>query len=224
MTGERTVPVGASDPRGDEEHLLALLARAQEIGAIGPAPVREHVAHAAAFVEAAEGLVPEGGTVLDLGTGGGLPGLVVAQRIPATAVTLLDGRTQRAGLVSRFVEELGWTQRVRVIAARAEEAGRDPELRARFDLVVARGFGRPGVTAECAAPFLHQGGWLIVSEPPTDGTGGAERWPADGCLRVGLELRRTSPSPWSLALLQQIALCPARYPRRVGIPAKRPLF
>ncbi len=215
---------GGGDLHGGDERLLALFAQAQEIGAIGPAPVEEHVAHAAAFVEAAAGLIPEDGTVLDLGTGGGLPGLVVAQRMTRATVTLLDGRTQRAQLLSRFVDELGWAHRVRVVAARAEEAGRDVHFRGQFDLVVARGFGRPGVTAECAAPFLRPGGWLVVSEPPADGSGDAERWPAAGCLLVGLAPRRTLALPWSFALLEQVTPCPERYPRRVGIPGKRPLF
>ncbi len=57
-----------------------------------------------------------------------------------------------------------------VVVARAEEAARWPEFDGQFDLVTARSFGPPAVTAECAVRFLKPGGVLIVSEPPTEGT------------------------------------------------------
>lgn len=105
--------------------------------------------------------------------------------------------------------------------ARAEVAGRDPARRAGADLVVARAFGPPAVVAECAAPLLRPGGALVVAEPP----GGApERWSVEGLALLGLaEVDRTS-EPVALVRLAQVAACPDRYPRRIGIPLKRPLF
>jgi 16S rRNA (guanine527-N7)-methyltransferase len=155
-----------------------------------------------------------------LGSGGGLPGLVLAEQHLDLHFTLLDGRTQRIERLKSAVETLGWSSRVDVVAARAEEAGRDRELRAMFDVVVARGFSSPGVTAECAAPLLRVGGILIVSEPPE----APPRWPTSGCAQVGLVLESLCESPWSFSLLRQVEPCPDRFPRRVGIPGKRPLF
>lgn len=162
--------------------------------------------------------------MLDLGTGGGIPGLVLASELPNAHVVLLDGRTERARMVSGFVERLGWQDRVEVVADRAENAGRG-SLRGTVDLVVARGFGPPGVTAECAAPFLRPGGLLVVSEPPAAPDGQlVDRWPTGPCAQLGLVRGSTPTLRWSFAMLQAVGSCPERFPRRVGIPAKRPLF
>ncbi len=110
-----------------------------------------------------------------------------------------------------------------VVSERAELAGRRPELRGRLDAVVARGFGPPAVTAECASPFLRVGGVLVVSEPP-DAAATLSRWPGAGCAALGLELVRVLDAPFSFAVLRQVEPCADRYPRRVGIPEKRPLF
>jgi len=203
--------------------LLEVLAEAQRFGALGPSALEDHVRHASAFVDAVGASAFDGATVVDLGSGGGIPGLVVAGRCPTAHVTLLDGRARRAAQLERAVDQLGWSDRVSVLGDRAEVAGRSPELRGRADLVVSRGFGRPGVTAECAAPLLRVGGRLVVSEPPGAATT-RSRWPAAQCAELGLELEDIVEVPWSFAVLRQALPCGERYARRVGIPEKRPLF
>ena len=83
---------------------------------------------------------------------------------------------------------------------------------------MARSCGAPAVLAECAAPLLRVGGRLVVSEPPD----AADRW--EGAGEVGLGPPQRLPGPPVLVVLHQIETCPARYPRRTGIPAKRPLW
>jgi 16S rRNA (guanine527-N7)-methyltransferase len=91
--------------------------------------------------------------------------------------------------------------------------------------VTARGFGRPAITAECAAPFLRLGGLLVVSEPPPSSVAAAgERWPADGLALCGLAPERVWATAFHYRSLRQSSPCPDRLPRRVGVPAKRPLF
>jgi 16S rRNA (guanine527-N7)-methyltransferase len=107
-----------------------------------------------------------------------------------------------------------------VLLGRAEIVGRS-ERRGSFDAVVARSFGPPAVTAECAAPLLRPGGRLVVSEPP-DGT--EERWPEDGVAAFGLARGARLPGPPGIQVLTQVEPCPEAYPRRDGLPAKRPLF
>jgi 16S rRNA (guanine527-N7)-methyltransferase len=233
-----------------------VLERAQQLGFLGPGPVSDHIRHAVGF---AAGLDTPPRRLLDLGSGGGVPGLVLASVVwsESTAV-LLDAGLRRCVFLEETVEELGLHQRVSVRRDRAEAAGRDPELRGTFDVVVARSFGPPAVAAECAAPFLREGGLLVVSEPPPwvpsvpsgasaseagedpgpgggavrdvvaeaqdAGSRGPERWPDAGLAVLGLTRGEAWASPFHYQTLVQRELCPDRFPRRVGVPAKRPLF
>ena len=153
---------------------------------------------------------------LDLGSGGGLPGLVLAAHWPTSRWTLLDASERRTNFLEQVVIELDLQRCVTVVRARAEEAARQPSLRGSFDLVVARSFGPPAVTAECAAAFLHVNGLLAVSEPPDDR---ADRWPASELRGLGLEDRGRHGA---VRVLEQVELASDAVPRRVGIPAKRP--
>lgn len=195
------------------------LERSREVGFLGPGPVADHVGHAVGFAEAV-GEVP--GCVVDLGSGGGVPGLVLAERWGDTRFVLLDSSERRTDFLRTAVDGLGWHARVEVVRARAEVAGRDDTLRGWFDVVVSRSFGPPAVTAECAAPLLRMGGLLVVSEPPT----GDQRWPDAGAAMVGLrwDRRHQGSTGAGYAVLRQGEPCPARFPRREGMPAKRPLW
>ena len=155
--------------------------------------------------------------MLDLGSGGGVPGLVVALALPALDVVLLDAQLRRTAFLESAVEELRLDARVRVVRGRAEKVGREPVWRATQDAVTSRGFGPPAVTAECAAPFLVVGGRLVVSEPPTE----EDRWPP-AVEQLGLAVEGVAASDVRLMVLRQVAACPERFPRRA--PAKRPLF
>jgi 16S rRNA (guanine527-N7)-methyltransferase len=198
--------------------LLAVLEQARALGFLGPGPVEAHVERALDGVD----LVPAAAArALDLGSGGGVPGLPLALARPELHWVLLDGSVKRAEFLRAAVDELGLAGRVEVRAARAEEAGREPGWRGAFDLVTARSFGPPAVTAECGAPFLEVGGTLLVAEPP-EATG--ERWPADRLGEFGLQPVEAVTVPSAFQRLRQIRPCPDRYPRRVGIPAKRPRF
>jgi 16S rRNA (guanine527-N7)-methyltransferase len=194
--------------------LLEQLARARALGFLGPGPVEDHVAHAAGFLHA---LAPVAGRVIDLGSGGGVPGLVVAVARPDLEVVLVDATAKRCRFLESAVAALGLT--TAVVEGRAEVVGRGP-LRASATAVVARSFGSPAVTAECAAPLLALGGLLVVSEPPA----GAERWPQGPLAQLGLTPLRRSVGGPVMQTLQQTAVCPDRFPRRDGMPAKQPLF
>jgi len=198
--------------------LLPLLEDARSLGFLGSGPPPVHLAHSRAFAF----LAPHAPDMaVDLGSGGGLPGLALALVWPQSQWVLLDANRRRSDFLQLAVDALHMGQRVKIRCQRAEEAGRDPSLRGGFDLVVARSFGPPGVTAECAAPLLKLGGHLIVAEPPG---GDPLRWPPLGLALVGLQADRRTTEPWAMQRLTQASTCPARYPRRTGIPGKRPLF
>lgn len=201
-----------------EATLDEVLERSRALGFLGPGPAADQRAHAEAFLGAID---LEGVAVaIDLGSGGGVPGLVLAGALPDVRWTLLDGMVRRTSFLQEAVAALGWADRVSVVTRRAEEAGRS-DLRASAELVVARSFGPPAVTAECAAPLLRVGGQLVVSEPPsTAGT----RWPATGLDALGLELEATVAGPPGFVRLRLARPIDERYPRRVGVPGKRPLW
>lgn len=195
------------------------LERAKALGFLGPGAVDAHVEHAAAFLAAVS---PVPMRVLDLGTGGGVPGLVLADRWRETSFVLVDAQEKRAAFLRRVVRDLGWPDRVEVRAGRAETLGHDAELRGRFDVVTARSFGPPSVTAECGVAFVQVGGLLVVAEPPEETE---VRWPGDGLALLGLRDEGIARGPVSgVRVLRLVAPVPGQYPRAVGIPARRPLF
>ena len=203
--------------------LLDLLDEARRRGLVGPGPLERQVRHALAMGDASRSPARAGkGTALDLGTGGGLPGLVLATAWPASRWVLADSRRRSVTFCTEAVGRLELGDRVEVVLGRAEVLGRDPRHRAGYTLVTARGFGPPAVTAECAAPLLEMGGRLTVSEPP--GAVG-ERWPAEALARLGLELVGIEAGEEAgFVVIEQRSPCPAAFPRREGIPGKRPLF
>ena len=189
-----------------------MLDEARARGFLGPGPVDAHVAHAAPLVP----VLPSGGPIVDLGAGGGVPGLVLALARPDTRWVLVEAQRRRADWLTEAVCALALGGRAEVRNERAEVTGRGP-LRGQAVAVVARGFGGPGVTAECAAPLLGAGATCWVSEPP----GAPPRWPDAGLAELGL---RVGGRVEGWVGLRAVSPCPDRYPRRVGIPGKRPLF
>ncbi|MGI8808393.1 MAG: 16S rRNA (guanine(527)-N(7))-methyltransferase RsmG [Acidimicrobiales bacterium] len=162
------------------------------------------------------------GRAADLGSGAGLPGLPLALCFTDCTWTLVESVRRRAEFLVRAVRLLGIADRVQVARERAEVVGRDPAFRGQLDLVVARSFGPPAAVAECAAPLLVIDGRVVVSEPP----GGAPaRWPATGLHELGMTPEKAVSAQGSAyQVVRQHAPCPDRYPRRSGVPVKRPLF
>jgi 16S rRNA (guanine527-N7)-methyltransferase len=217
----------------DLEQLAAVFADARRLGFLGPPPVGEQVDHATVFAGVLEAAGIGPAAFLDLGSGGGLPGLVIAALWPEHRGTLLDASQKRTAFLRRTVVTLGWQSRVDVVEGRAEDLARDPGLRGRFSLVVARSFATPSVTAEIGGAFLLAEGRLAVSEPmtPCDSAGPKRstepegRWPADGLGRLGLlpAVIRSGVGV-RVAVIGRRSEVADRWPRGSGIPAKRPLW
>ncbi len=173
-----------------EADLIEVLVEARHRGFLGDRPIPAVVEHARHFV--AE-LPPGPGSVLDLGSGGGVPGLVVAFDRPELDVTLLDRRTKRTDFLELAVRRLGWTTGVEVIAGDAAHlAAVSP---GRFDAATARGFGPPERTLPVAAALVRSDGLIVVSEPPPDAdrTSSLVRWPAELLETAGVERVTSGP-------------------------------
>lgn len=154
----------------DHDGLNRIFSAAQRIGALGSQPVRDMISHACAFSDA---LPPSVRTCVDLGSGAGVPGLVIAIARPEIQITLVDRRSKRTDALHRAVKSLGIEDRVSVVCADVESFARDTNARHSFDAACARGFGPPDFTLRWSAELVKAGGVIVVSEPPP---GSPDRW------------------------------------------------
>ncbi|MBA2281071.1 MAG: class I SAM-dependent methyltransferase [Acidimicrobiia bacterium] len=196
--------------------LLEVLEEARTRGFLGPGPIERHLDHTKAFVAALDG---PPSTYLDLGSGGGVPGLVLASWWACPAV-LIEAQAKRGAFLEEAVEALGLD--AQIVIARAEDAGRLPAWRRQFPVVTARAFGPPPVTAECAAPFLQVSGVVLVAEPPDAPD---SRWPVGGLSRLGLADEGViAEGEAHVRRLRLASALDERYPRRAGVPGRKPLW
>ena len=164
----------AHDVAGDAE-LAAALAESQRLGMLGDRPVADVIEHAAAFVLA---LAEISGTVVDLGSGGGVPGLVIARARPDLRVVLVDRRSSRTDHLRRLVARLALADRVEVLTADATSlpnAGRAVPTRSspaalprrrRRSGPPRRSSGRAGSSSSASRP-----GRSPTAGPPISSTG-----------------------------------------------------
>ncbi len=161
----------------------------------------------------------------DIGTGGGWPGLVVACARPGWEVHLVEPLQKRARFLEAAARELGCTN-VTVHALRAEEAGRGP-LREACGLVTARAVAELRVVLEYAAPLAAVGGVIALPKGSRleEELAAAEAAVAElGCaLDRVVPMRPEVSETVRVALFRKRAACPARYPRRAGVPERRPI-
>ena len=162
-----------------QDALLTVLSESQALGFLGTRPVAEVVEHARSFV-APLAMLAAGSPIIDLGAGGGVPGLVIAHDRPDLDVHLLDRRTKRTDFLERVVRRLGWTDHVSVIPRDAEAY--IAEAPPPFAAAVARGFGPPEVTVSTAAQLVGHGGLIVISEPPS-----GDRWAPTLLTQIGVE-------------------------------------
>lgn len=155
--------------------LIQALTESQHLGMLGARTIPDVIAHSEAFVAALTGVH---GLVVDVGTGGGIPGLIVASRRPDLRLVLIDRRQTRTDHVRRLVTRLGWDDRVTVWTGDATQA---TEFRQMAAAVVARGFGPPRALLPVAAFLSTATGVVIVSDPPS----GVGRWSPDLLIQYG---------------------------------------
>jgi 16S rRNA (guanine527-N7)-methyltransferase len=154
----------------------------------------------------------ENGPVVDVGSGGGSPGIPLAAACPELRFDLLESVRKKCGFLARWAEEF---DNVSVVCARAEEhargAGRDA-----YGTAVARALASPQVAVEWCLPLLRPGGRAVLFVGPSADAGAVAK--AAPILAGELE-----DSPPGFLLLRKIGSTPERFPRRPGMARKRPL-
>ena len=165
--------------------------------------------------------------MIDVGTGAGFPGIPLKLVCPAARLTLLEATGKKVTFLEHVVERLG-LRRVTMIRGRAEELAHDPEHREQYDLALARAVAELPVVAEYTLPFCKTGGWVVAQKGES---GAAEAWSAEraitllgGALHQVLPVELPGlPEDRSLVVIEKVSPTPTTYPRRTGIPTKRPL-
>ena len=167
-----------------------------------------------------------GGRLVDVGSGGGFPGLPLKIALPSLSLTLIEASARRARHLERAADALGIDADVRCL--RAEDAGRDPSLREGFDVATARAVGPWPVVLELTLPLCAVGGRVLgqrgaaAGEEALRGEGAASALGGrtERVASVGAEAGLGSRG---VIVVVKESATPARFPRRAGIPAKRPL-
>ena len=202
--------------------LLRALEESRARDFLGPVPFEQQIEHATGFAQSwADVSTDAPTTFLDLGSGGGLPGLVLLDLWGCQA-TFLDSMEKRTAFLREVLTWDGAPSGGRVETGRAEALARSARLNEKFDLVTARSFGPPAVAAECATRFLKVGGYFIVSEPPDDDS--PSRWKPDAVGQLGLHVVERVRHGAAYQILKKVRPTPDRFPRDVGVPGKTPLF
>jgi 16S rRNA (guanine527-N7)-methyltransferase len=163
--------------------------------------------------------------VVDVGAGAGFPGVVLKIVWSQIQLTLIEATSKKAAFLEALVVDLGFGDRVSVLADRAETLAHDPDLREQFDLVVARAVAPLPALLELTLPFARVGGRLATpkgeraqAEMAASGHAASEL----GGRLVSMPLEVPGPSQTLVVAIKQRPT-PASYPRRPGVPAKSPL-
>lgn len=188
---------------------------------------RRHFGESLALLAALEKAGIELSPAIDVGTGAGFPGLPMKIARPDLDITLLEATGKKARFLQTIVSELS-LEGVHIINGRAEEAGREPALREGFALAVARTVAPLPVLLELTLPFVRVGGHLAAPKGSAAAREISES--ANSLAELGgeivsaevLDLPFGGPKP-TLVLVEKTSPTPGRYPRRAGIPNKRPL-
>lgn len=162
-------------------------------------------------------------SLIDVGTGGGIPGMVIAIARPEIQVCLLDATTKKVRFLEETASELGLTN-VTALQGRAEELGQDPAHREQYDAGTARAVARLASLVELVLPFVRTGGSAIFPK----GTGVPEELdearPAIGFVGgASPQLVHSALDDTRYIIMEKRTPTPERFPRRNGIPGKRPL-
>lgn len=170
--------------------------------------------------------IKEAGSLIDVGTGAGFPGIPLKIVLPSLDTVLLDSLEKRVGFLGTAISELG-LEGIKAVHMRAEDAGKSAEFRERFDAAAARAVASMPVLLEYCLPFVRTGGVFIamkgssteeisMSEKALEILGGKIEEVKEFTL-PDTDIKR------SIVIVRKLRQTPTKYPRKAGKPSKEPL-
>lgn len=167
-------------------------------------------------------------SVIDVGTGGGFPGIPLKIAFPNLKITLLDSLNKRVGFLNEVIEELQ-LENITAIHSRAEDAGRNREYREQYDLCVSRAVANLAALSEYCLPFVKQSGYFISYKSVNIDEEIEQAGKAIKVLGGMLENPTTVQLPDTdiyrqFIMIQKVKRTPKEYPRKAGTAAKNPIL
>ena len=170
--------------------------------------------------------IPQNASIIDVGTGAGFPGMVLKIARPDIKLTLLDGLNKRLVFLKELCNELGFTD-VEIIHSRAEEGGKNPNLREKFDFATARAVAKLNVLCEYCLPFVKIGGGFLALKGPTANDEIKNSYVAlktlGGKFENTYEEKLPNGDTRVFVLVKKISQTPTNYPRVSAKISKKPL-
>ena len=165
--------------------------------------------------------------IIDVGTGGGFPGIPLALAAPDKEFVLMDSLNKRIKIINQLCEEIGITN-VTALHARAEELAKNTAHRQKYDLCVSRAVANLSTLSEYCLPFIKQGGWFLSYKGPDTDKELSDAKKAIKILggqidREELAALESSGLEHKIIFIKKVKDTPAKYPRKAGTPSKDPL-
>lgn len=191
----------------------------------------KHIADSMAIVKAGEEITSllsdKGARLIDVGTGAGMPGIIIKIIFPDINMVLFDSLKKRLNFLDEVTAELG-LKGISTLHGRAEDIGRDPKFRESFDIAVSRAVANLSTLSEYCLPLLKKGGVFL---PYKSGDVEEELGDSEKAVRVlGGKFKKLikynipdTDMGRSLIIIEKTGSTPTKYPRKAGIPSKEPL-
>lgn len=194
--------------------------------------VKKHIIDSLAIIKAGSDiknkLSTQGLKLIDVGTGAGMPGIILKIAFPGADIILFDSLKKRLTFLDEVIEKLG-LKSVRTLHGRAEDIGQDSKYREKFDIAVSRAVAQMNVLSEYVLPLVKSGGVFAAyksgdyedelnnAKKAVKLLGGGKTECADFEL-PGTDMKR------SIILINKEKASPAKYPRKAGTPSREPII
>jgi 16S rRNA (guanine527-N7)-methyltransferase len=184
------------------------------------------VKHFLDSLSVASALPAHAGSLIDIGSGAGFPGLPLKIVLPALRVTLLEATGKKVEFLRHMIARLNLREVV-AMQGRAEEFARDPVHREQYDVAAARAVAELATLVEYALPFVRVGGVFVAQKGGdiADEMQRAARAVKElgGRMRAAVPVQLPGLEPRHLVVVEKIAATPGKYPRAAGAPRKKPI-